>query len=81
VTLRECQADAIGPVELADVETDVLAGFVLARSSAGLADSTIRNDVGQLEQVRAWLERPLWDMEPADADLCFGKALRNATKA
>jgi hypothetical protein len=30
--------------ELADFETEVLAGFVLARASAGLADSTIRND-------------------------------------
>jgi len=30
--------------ELADFETDVLAGFVLARASAGLVDSTIRND-------------------------------------
>jgi integrase/recombinase XerD len=30
--------------ELAGFEIDVLAGFVLARASAGLADSTIRND-------------------------------------
>ena len=33
--------------ELADFETDVLAGFVLARASAGLADSTIRNDTSK----------------------------------
>jgi hypothetical protein len=31
-----------GSGELADFETDVLAGFVLARASAGLADGTIR---------------------------------------
>jgi hypothetical protein len=31
-----------GPEELADFETDVLAGFVLARATAGLADGTIR---------------------------------------
>jgi hypothetical protein len=36
---------------LADFETDVLAGFVLARASAGLTDATVRGDVGHLEQV------------------------------
>jgi hypothetical protein len=39
--LREQRAPA-GPEELAEFETDVLAGFVLARASAGLADATIR---------------------------------------
>jgi integrase/recombinase XerD len=38
--------------DLADFETDVLAGFVLARASAGLADSTIRNDTGHLQLIR-----------------------------
>ena len=37
----EARAPA-GPEELADFETDVLAGFVLARAAAGLADGTIR---------------------------------------
>ena len=46
-----------------------MAGFVLARASAGLADSTIRNDVSNLEQVRGLVERPLWEMRPADADI------------
>ena len=63
---------AAGPEELAEFETDVLAGFVLARASAGLADGTIRGDVGHLEQVRAWFGRPLWEMAPADADAYFG---------
>lgn len=40
--LREHRAVA-SEDELADLETDVLAGFVLARASAGLVDSTIRN--------------------------------------
>lgn len=66
--------------ELEQFETDVLAGFVLARASAGLADSTIRGDVGHLEQVRTWFGRPLWDMEPADADAYFGRVLRGAAK-
>ena len=64
--------------ELADFETDVLAGFVLARASAGLADSTIRNDTGHLELIRDWFGRPLWEMQPSDADTYFGKVLREA---
>jgi integrase/recombinase XerD len=64
--------------EIADFETDVLAGLVLARSAAGLADSTIQHDVGALGQVRAWFGRPLWEMEPADADEYFGVVLRGS---
>ena len=37
--LRDARGPA-GPEELAGFETDTLAGFVLARSAAGLADST-----------------------------------------
>jgi integrase len=69
-----------GPDELADFETDVMAGFVLARASAGLVDATIRGDVGHLEQVRVWFGRPLWDMQPADADDYFGRVLRETAK-
>ena len=77
--LREARAPA-GPDELAAFETDVLAGFVLARAAAGLADATIRSDVSHLEQWRAWFGLPSWDMEPADADVYFGKVLRDAAK-
>jgi integrase/recombinase XerD len=42
-----------GPGDLAAFETDVLAGFVLARAAAGLSDNTIRTDVVHLEQLRA----------------------------
>lgn len=73
--------DQRGPVsaeELADFEVDVLAGFVLARASAGLTDSTVRGDVSQLEQIREWFGRPLWEMEPTDADAYFGRALRGS---
>jgi integrase len=55
-----------------------LSGFVLARASAGLADGTIRGDVDHLDQIRTWFGRPLWDMEPADADVYFGKVLRHS---
>jgi site-specific recombinase XerD len=77
--LRDARVPA-GPGELAAFETDVLAGFVLARAAAGLSDATISSDVVHLEQVRAWFGRPLWDMEPPDADEYFGKALRATAK-
>ena len=66
--------------DLAALQTDVLAGFVLARAAAGLSDGTIASDVLHLEQVRAWFGRPLWDMEPPDADAYFGKVLRDTAK-
>jgi hypothetical protein len=75
--LREARSPA-GPDELAAFETDVLAGFVLARASAGLVDSTIRNDTNHLELIRDWFGRPLWEMQPPDADAYFGKVLRDA---
>jgi len=52
--------------ELAGFETDVLAGFVLARASAGLADSTIRNDTGHLQLIRTDLA--VRARYPGDAD-------------
>jgi len=67
--------------QVADFETDLLAGFVLARASAGLADSTIRNDTNHLELIRDWFGRPLWEMQPSDADAYFGKVLREARPA
>ena len=75
--LREHRAPASAE-ELADFETGVLAGFVLARASAGLADSTIRNDTSHLELIRDWFGRPPCEMQPADADVYFGKVLRDA---
>ncbi|ETA92384.1 recombinase [Mycobacterium avium 10-5581] len=75
--LREHRVPA-SEEELADFETDVLAGFVLARASAGLVDSTIRNDINHLELIRDWFGRPLWEMQPVDADVYFGKVLRDA---
>jgi hypothetical protein len=75
--LREVRAPA-GVEEIERFETDVVAGFVLARASAGLSDSTIRGDVSHLEQVRSWFGRPLWDMAPRDADAYFGTVLRVA---
>jgi hypothetical protein len=73
--LREMRG-AAGPEEIEQFEIEVFGGFVLARSAAGLSDSAIRSDVSHLEQVRTWFGRPLWDMEPADADGYFGTVLR-----
>ena len=56
----------------------MLAGIVLARSAAGVADGTIRGELGHLEQLRGWFGRALWEMEPADADAYFGRVLRGA---
>jgi len=67
--------------EVADFETDVLAGFVLARASAGLADSTIRKDTDNLDLIRGWFGRPLWELQPEDADAYFGRVLRNTKPA
>ena len=55
--LRDVRSRA-GPDELAAFETDVLAGFVLARAAAGLADATIRSDVSHLEQRGVVVRRP-----------------------
>ena len=64
--------------ELADFETDVLAGFGLVRASAGLADSTIRNDTNHLGLIRDWFGRALWEMQPTDAGAYLGKVPRDA---
>ncbi len=75
--MRELRAPS-NEDEVAAFETDVLAGFVLARASAGLADSTIRNDTGHLDLIRDWFGRPLWEMRPENADAYFGRVLRDA---
>ncbi|MGQ4598074.1 hypothetical protein [Nocardia sp. R6R-6] len=47
--LREMRAPA-GPEEIERFETDLLAGFVLARCAAGLSDNMIRSDVSYRPQ-------------------------------
>jgi integrase/recombinase XerD len=75
--LREYRSPASAE-ELEQFEVDVLAGYVLARPSAGVTDGTIRGEIGQLEQVRTWFGRALWELEPPDADVYFGRVLRGA---
>jgi hypothetical protein len=57
-TRPACGTRPGGTDELAAFETDVLAGFVLARAAAGLADNTIGSDVVHLEQLRPWFGGP-----------------------
>jgi site-specific recombinase XerD len=73
--LRELRAPSTLE-ELAAYEVDLLSEFVLARASAGVGDSTIQQDLRNLEQLRGWLDKPLWEMRPADADNYFGRVLR-----
>ncbi|GAA4589750.1 hypothetical protein GCM10023194_44790 [Planotetraspora phitsanulokensis] len=75
--LRESRVPATAE-ELADFETDVFAGFVLARASSGLSDLTIQRDGSNLEQIRRWFGRPLWELEPADVDRYLGAVHRGA---
>lgn len=67
--------------EVAAFEQDLLAEFVLARSSAGVADATIRQDVATVCQLREWFGRPLWELRAADVDRYFGAHLREAAPA
>lgn len=59
--------------ELAAFEQDLLAEFVLARSSAGVTDATIRADVSIVVEVREWFGQPIWQMQPQDVDRFFGR--------
>ncbi|MFE3526375.1 hypothetical protein ACFXOD_33135 [Streptomyces sp. NPDC059161] len=70
--------DPVSAEELERFETDVLAGFVLTRASAGLTDGTILGDVGHPEQVRTWFGRPLWDHGADRRGAYFGRVLRGS---
>jgi hypothetical protein len=69
------------PEKTTAFEQDLLAEFVLARSSAGVADATIGQDVATVGQLREWFGRPLWELTPTDLDRYFGTHLRDAAPA
>jgi len=60
------------PEEVEAFEQDVLAGFVLARASAGMADATIKQETGAVIELRQWFGRLLWEVQPKDLDRYFG---------
>jgi len=71
------------PDEVAAFEQDLLAEFVLARSSAGITDTTVSADVAAVVGLREWFGRPLWEMGARDLDRFFGadrKELAAGTK-
>jgi hypothetical protein len=71
------------PDEVGAFEQDLLAEFVLARSSAGITDTTISADVAAVVGLREWFGRPLWEMTACDLDRFFGadqKGLAAGTK-
>ena len=57
--LREARAPG-SPEELAAFETDVMAGFVLARAAAGLSDLRVRSGAGRKLRTksRSAISRP-----------------------
>lgn len=59
--------------DIAAFEQDLLAEFVLARSSAGMVDQTVRQDTAVIIELRDWFARPLWEMAPQDMDRFFGE--------
>jgi integrase/recombinase XerD len=63
---------------VAAFEQDLLAEVVLARSSAGIADGTVRADVAAVVELREWFGRPLWEITPRQVDDYFGRHLRAA---
>jgi len=77
--LRESRAPS-SPEELADFETDVLAGFVLAGPRLGWPTARSAPMSVTSIRLRAWFGRPLWEMEPADANAYFGQVLRATAK-
>jgi hypothetical protein len=50
---------------------------VLSGGKSG-PDVTIRNDTRHLDLIRELFGRPLWEMQPEDADAYFGRVLRDA---
>ena len=56
-----------------------LAGFVLARASAGLADSHYPQRHRAPGADPGWFGRPLWEMRPEDADAQVPDRLLPAT--
>lgn len=76
---RPAGASPPGPADqIAAFEQDLLAAFVLARSSAGITDAPIRADVAAVEELREWFGRPLWEVTPQHIDTFFGRYLSEA---
>jgi integrase len=62
--------------ELDDFEQDLVAGYVLARSAAGVLDSSIQEEVRAVSEFRESMGRHLWTARPDDVDRYLGERCR-----
>lgn len=60
------------PDELDAFEQDLVAGFVLARSAAGVEDRSIQDEVRYITKFRESMGRHLWTARPDDVDRFLG---------
>lgn len=67
--------------ELDAFEQDLIAGFVLARSAAGVTDKSVQAELGAISELRASMGRHLWTARPDDADRLLGQRCRGQAKA
>jgi integrase len=76
---------AIRPVpdeaDLDAYEQDLIAGFVLARSAAGVTDKSIQAELRAVGEFRESMGRYLWTARPDDADRLLGQRCRGQAKA
>ncbi|WP_157855037.1 site-specific integrase, partial [Streptomyces exfoliatus] len=57
-------------------EQDLVAGFVLARSAAGVEDGSIQAEIRAVSEFRDSMGRHLWTARPDDADRFLGERCR-----
>jgi hypothetical protein len=62
-------------------EQDLIAGFVLARSAAGVTDKSIQAEPRAVGEFRESMGRHLWTARPDDADRLLGQRCRGQAKA
>jgi hypothetical protein len=68
-------------VDLDAFEQDLIAGFVLARSAAGVTDKSIQAELRAVGEFRESMGRHLWTARPDDADRLLGQRCRGQAKA
>lgn len=68
-------------VDLEVFEQELITGFVLARSAAGVTDKSVRAELGAVSEFRESMDRHLWTARPDDADRYLGGCCRGQAKA
>ncbi|MFG2843956.1 tyrosine-type recombinase/integrase [Kitasatospora sp. NPDC048296] len=67
----------LSTAELDAFEQDLVAGFVLARSAAGVEDASIQAEIRAISEFRESMGRHLWTARPDDADRFLGERCRD----